>query len=196
MAYYLGFLHADAYLKTYGTKHRFSVHLSSVDLDWLKLFCSKIQSSYKLQEYTSNWNKPVCRVEITNQTFIQPLIDIKLKDEDILSRIPDEYKKDFIRGLFDGDGCIIVRDRFYKEYNTTCKVIEWEICSPLPNLLKSITEYLEKELQIKQRKIAVNGSIWDFRISSLKDVQKIYKWLYYKDCLFLARKKEKFERGV
>lgn len=187
--YYLGFIHADGYLKKYDNNHRFSIHLSAVDIDWIKKFKKDIESEHKLQEYESNWGKPVCRLELCNKKFLAPLFDIDVKEKNIVKRIPAKYKRDFIRGVFDGDGSIIISDRFgKKDYRT-----EWEICSQYYELLDDIQQYFLEKLEIPRRKISKNGSILDFRYCKKSDIEKIYKHLYYADCYHLTRKKEKLD---
>jgi len=85
--------------------------------------------------------------------------------------IPEEYESHFVRGLFDGDGCVYFADG---------RIGFSFVCGSL-----DFIEALERKLRangLSQRNLAVNNSSknksYSFRYSSKADVAKFYKYLY------------------
>lgn len=127
-AYWLGFLYADGYIEPIYRKDkikafRIEIGLSIKDKNHLEKFLIDIDSnapiSYRKQmlgekEYLS------CRVRINNTKICKDLmrlgcttrksLTLEFPSENIL---PSKYLKDFIRGYFDGDGCISYSERNY-----------------------------------------------------------------------------------
>lgn len=114
--------------------------------------------------------------------------------------IPENLMWDFIRGYFDGDGCISfshinrklkLKDGTEKIYHNINK--QWFIISHTQNLLNEICEFMKKydiNTYVIQEKRGFNYLI---NTSSYKEIKKIYNNLYYVDCICLERKKNKFE---
>lgn len=120
-AYWLGFLYADGCIVT-DKRKRNSKHvelsLCKKDSNHLQKFLNSLKSNAKVlskkakckgKEYDS------CRVNIYNTKICDDLIklgctprktySIKFPDENI---VPKRFMRDFLRGFFDGDGCINV----------------------------------------------------------------------------------------
>lgn len=100
--------------------------------------------------------------------------------------IPEHLWNHFIRGVFDGDGCI------YKGKNNSFNIIG------NIKLIEKIQEILMKECNLSKTKLHHDKkhteNIVTVRWGGNKQIKKIYNYLY-KDCddLYLKRKKEKFE---
>lgn len=137
-AYILGFIYADGHVSK-GYK-RLTFCLGKKDKDFLiqlsDIFSKHLNKIYTVKEYT---NRIV--LDIPCKDFCLRLKQFGLhnrktydNDDKIFHEIPNEYKFSFIRGYFDGDGCI----SYHKNY------VRCSICSMNIKLLTSIQEYLFK----------------------------------------------------
>ena len=106
-----------------------------------------------------------------------------------MSLIPNEYKLDFIRGYFDGDGSI--GEQWAKRSKTPCMRVRFATGSE--TLAYEIVEELEK-YGVKRVNISKSKDSQIYNIEySQKASKKIYE-LFYKDAtIFLQRKKDKFD---
>lgn len=104
-AYWLGFIFADGYVSDNG---KFELTLKADDINHLYKFKDALNSDHKIS-YKSKQNAN--RLCICNNHFVNMLIDkgcipkksLKLKFPNYLEA---ELIRHFIRGYFDGDGCI------------------------------------------------------------------------------------------
>lgn len=129
-------------------------------------------NSYKL---TSDLNKIGC---IPNKTHFAYFPDIE-----------EKYWSHFIRGVFDGDGCIYINK---KNKEKTISFVGNNL------LIERIQEILMEKCFIKKTKlksrIPNSQNIITFTIGGNRQIKRIGDY-FYKDCedLFLTRKKEKFK---
>ncbi len=94
--------------------------------------------------------------------------------------------KDFIRGYFDGDGCISIKNRIRIDF-TSNKVF-----------LEELKSYLEKKgilsnKVVTRKKNELGGSL---QITKLKYVGKLYHYMYDNSTIYLERKYDKFQTFV
>ena len=109
--------------------------------------------------------------------------------------VPDSYMWDFIRGFFDGDGCVsgssvtkIVNGTTYN-YNN----VGWTIVSKDRVILEEINDFFS-ENGILTRIYPNSGGCFLIGSHSKKELPKIYSNLYNECNFFLKRKKDKFEK--
>lgn len=94
--------------------------------------------------------------------------------------IPDHLNRHFIRGVFDGDGCI-TNGQVIGFYGNT-------------ELILAIQDKLIKDISINKTKLIIREhGANSFHFSSQKDVTAFYHYLYDGSTIWLKRKKEKFE---
>ena len=112
MAYILGFWFADGYIDT--DKNIFSITQHRKDSYLLQTMLHKMQSNYKL--YFCN---QMCRFDIKSPKIVRSIIELGgMPRKSLVCQfplIPTQYLPDFIRGLWDGDGCICVHTVKQKE---------------------------------------------------------------------------------
>jgi hypothetical protein len=187
-AYWLGFIFADEYLREY----QLSIGLSSKDRSHLESFRDSIESTSKITDKIIT--KVYKGVKKHYETSSLDLYSIQLYN-DLLSyglhtkksltlkppiNLQDEFISHFIRGYFDGDGCI----SNYKSYKKikilgTKEFLDWiNIC-----FYKNGVSY--RRIDKQTNKI--------FRLQyNTKDCYKIYDYFYNKSEIHLERKKQKF----
>lgn len=191
-AYFLGLLFSDGNLY----KNRVSISLVEDDFYIVEKICSKLfvnpPKYYKSIHKITNkeGNKIECRpqlcISFSNVKFANILREkFNLQSKKSLTcqfpkNIPCQFLNHFIRGYFDGDGCI--------KHNGTARTISILGSLPFLEAVKSILllEGLEKVF-IKQR-----GNIHSIYIYSKNDIDKFYEFLYKDATLFLERKHKKF----
>lgn len=181
MAYIMGFLAADGNVSKEG--NRVQSQLSIKDKDQLEMFHQEI-GGCEVYEYTSNGYQ-CCGWHCISSQIKKDLADYGIIPQktgkiSIPKNLQKEYWKDFIRGYFDGDGSI------YKDENG----MRLSITSANLEILEDINSFFE-ENGIKPSKLYNNHNNKDIRFRTQACID-IYNLLYYKDCLCLKRKKERY----
>lgn len=103
--------------------------------------------------------------------------------------IDEKYYRSFIRGVFDGDGCIY----HYDKGNTNTVSF-----TGTSELINGIGDIIEKELNIKKHiHVAQNSMIIDKNTRVLmfggnNQVKKFLDWLYFNADMYLERKYKKY----
>lgn len=193
-AYLLGFLAADGNIDS--KTNRISILLNKKDIEILKLFqffiCpeSKIYDKHDL----SIKRDPQVLIrfsskELKTDLFNYGIIPNKTKSEFNIDNIPKEYRKHYIRGYFDGDGCF-----YYKKWRGRNKV-----CVNFTNSTKSILESINKELKeininfkLEVKTSKTNNTYYVLAAYSQKNLLNFGNWLYLDSIFYLKRKFEKF----
>jgi hypothetical protein len=118
--------------------------------------------------------------------------------------------KHFIRGFFDGDGCIYVKEvkNSYKRVTTytlkksfTPKLHKRIIfCSTSEKFLKDCLTYLDKELKLESKPQWKSKKrtqlVYLLSIEGKKDVEKIQTYFYNDATIFMKRKLNKFNMTI
>lgn len=186
-AYWLGFIYADGCV----TKdHKYLIiELSGVDINHLKLFQSSIQSNHQIKIKKNN----IVRLSICNKKLVFDLIKLGcVPAKSLILQFPNEEQvpkhllHHFIRGYFDGDGCLSITTR--TKNNRKTFVYDWHVLGT-HNMLNNILEFLNfKNISLKK-----NGKIFKLRAQSKKVVMCVLDILYFDSCVFLKRKYLKYQ---
>lgn len=198
-AYWLGFITADGNIqdnrKTENKSNAVSlrIRLSVKDKIHLELFNKHLKSNKNIT-YPKNYgvygdNPELCMLEFNSKQIVDDLknkgiTSNKTTKETPYKQINRNFIKDYIRGIFDGDGSI-----YYNPKNKKGNK-EWSIFSSM-EMCEFIKDYLSSELDIKFNKITSDHrceELLRLRTCSGKNIEKIYNHLYYKDCISLKRK--------
>lgn len=218
-AYLLGFIAADGAIvqnKNTNTKTlTITIHAKDIAiLELLKLelnsslnikdinYKSKSLQSYKLDVNHKRFN--TSKKEIINDLESYGLTSNKsLTMPNLILNIPKNYRKAFILGYFDGDGCFIdskvTRKRKYlKKDGSISEYIGEKYNSHIS--IKGTKEFLQgivDELQIQSYNIKQisNQNIYTLIIIKNLDILKFYDCYNYCD-FYLQRKKDKFTRKI
>lgn len=207
-AYWLGFIMADGsirYTKTkYNTSEKYlSIMLARKDECHILNFLNDIQANVEIAKGSTILNGKTylnSSIRIRNINIVERLIDLGFipsnkSNNEIIPKIftgiqindtvinKEQYLKDFIRGLFDGDGCI---SPYYQDNVLCCSwsiVSSQEVCYFLKDLFK-------EKFDINMTVLPDTG-IYKIETSTNDSIVKIMEWLYEdENCRCLKRKKD------
>ena len=179
MAYVLGLWFADGCI--YGGK-MFDITLHNKDKYILKKVAEELSYESQLYDYV---DRQAARINFSCVVIYNDIINLGGKENKSLDmdfpNIPKEYLSDFIRGYFDGDGCImrLKGGRINSVFTSGSK------------------KFLDNLHQILKEEAGVEGGSYDPFCVSLKfgkkDSIKIGNYMYKNNPeLFLLRKQQKF----
>lgn len=199
-AYWLGFLYADGSINRFYKNEKLKsmtleLGLAYKDREHLEKFKNCLESNIPIFEKTNKLNgeeyKSV-RIQLNNTKICYDLcdlgctpnktFDVKFPTFDI---VPKEFMRDFIRGFFDGDGCISI-----SEMNGKPHIIL--VITGVCDILQSISDFLISENIIRiqpkirkdeRRKFTYN--VFFYGTDSNKD---ILDYLYKDSNIYLDRK--------
>lgn len=199
MAYVLGFIVADGCL----TKNKRGAHfltIESTDKEILYAIRDAMSSNVMVSEYASahkNWNTRY-RLQLGSKEMFDDLTSLGVtprKSKTIeLPNVPDRYFSHFLRGYFDGDGCVSVCTYQKKDRKTKSTIITSGFTSGSYSLLKNIKDKLTQFNIIQGGTLYFSGRGYRIYFSTL-DSLRLWKFIY-KDVaknLFLERKRKVFE---
>ena len=189
-AYILGLLYSDGYIN----KNGFGISLHEKDKEILEkisnIIYGKIVLGYRKERETTYKNgkkyisNPQYRLEIVSNIMKNDLIAhgcIKNKTFEIKLPKLDNINlyKSFIRGYFDGDGCLCIP----KNKNNITFTITSNIyfCEDLKN-------YINVNFNVNMKSIIRYENIGLIRLTGTKQVVRFMNWLYEDADIFLKRK--------
>jgi len=190
-AYFLGFLWADGYIN----HKRKSIRLTLNDKDQniLKTFSNLLYNQDNIKYYIHKTKFGIvntANLYIYNKHIYNKIIDFgyPLQNKTYDIRFPVNLNKSlyrhFIRGLFDGDGCI------YVNKTNTRIVFDFTSNELMINDLKEILGDL-KYFTYKRYKER-NNNILSMRLNKTKEILNMLTWIYNDSTIFLERKFNKF----
>lgn len=185
-AYWLGFLFADGNIY----KNQMTLKLQRRDEKHLIKFKETLLSEHPIHrgKNDSHKNSYYSSLVIGSKKLCAHLINSGMIPRKSLTlefpRLSKNLNRHFIRGYFDGDGCIYVNTK--KNNHKT-----WSIYSGSKNFITELQKILEKELGIT---IYNNKQNNGYRVygSNKLSVQSIFDYIYKDASVYLERKYNKF----
>jgi hypothetical protein len=205
--YWLGFIYADGYLykglDTRGTGNNYRqelvLKLSSKDKNHLEYFANifniKIKDrEEKLKKTDKTYFKSVCRV--SHSKIIKPLFEMGLENKtydfkpDLFDMIPLKYMNHFMRGLFDGDGCIYMFINGQKGGTVFFTMGNSDVIYHINDIIK--TNCNINDGYIRERRL----NNWELSWRKISDLISIYDYFYKNksESHYMNRKYEKFNQ--
>ena len=179
-AYWLGFIAADGYI---GKVNEFEIGLSIKDKEHLEKFKEFIGHSCSIKEKKSNNS---CILSFRNKYFINSLKSLGINNcKSLTLKFPSIDKKlisHFIRGYFDGDGCIHIRKQV-KKYPLLVSILG------TPMFLEEMRKYLPKINKLYKNKGSEKTLIYQ---TSGKKAKELLSYLYKDATVYLERKRNLF----
>ncbi len=190
-AYWLGFLYADGYVRERkGTGSELKLKLAVNDKSHLDKFSRFISTDDLPIVYEEYKNSKSFRISVNSKKIVHDLITHGCVNKKSLiiqfPKLNSDLIQHFIRGYFDGDGCICIR---------TNNTIDFTIVSGSMSMLTTLVEYLSVYSHIPMQKIHKfkKSNLYRFSYTIKYDVKKIYNYLYEYSNIYLDRKKLKFD---
>lgn len=177
-AYWIGFILADGYI--HEKRHTLRIKLGEVDYDHLVKFANfmGVSSDRVFAEIHNVTGNTLYKVEFNSKILVNSLMALNLfqgksSGKEKLSPIPDEYVRDYIRGIWDGDGHL-------REKNI-------DVISSI-EVLSFIQIYLHDKCYTKIGKIMDHCNTYRIYVCRKEEVSRTLKHLYYDGCISLDRK--------
>ena len=193
VAYIIGFLAADGCVSK--KDNTVSLGLSSVDREILEKFRSLI-GGRPIDDYITSDGYNVSKWTVASKKIKDKLAEYNIVPQKTFTfTFPSKLKREnyihFIRGYFDGDGSVSTAGP---------SAIRWQICATNQNVLVEIVNYLYKEYQIPKTSVLCSeknrkSPIYYIQYSTVP-TRLIYSILYPENCIYLQRKKKKFDEIV
>lgn len=195
-AYFLGWLYSDG--NNYPESGTITLKIKESDNEILKTFRKYVSDeSYPIVKVKRSDGEDQSAIILTNKHTSQQLSSIGMIKKKTFSLtfpsekiLPKELQSHFIRGYFDGDGCISsYKGKRDKNFNY------FFVISGNYSFLNECQDTMIRYLGFNKCKLIKNGNIYNMCYGGNNQVKSIYTWMY-KDCndLYLKRKKLKFEK--
>lgn len=202
-AYWLGFLYADGYTTN---DDRWGLELMAPDKPHMQNLLNEIEYTGVIKGRRRE-NTETCSFLIKNKTMTDSLIlkgvipkkteVLEFPDIDIVNPI---YYKDFIRGFFDGDGCIVYKviprirpDRNNRIYNSICKEVSF--CCKSEKFIKKLNDVLtENNIHFNFYTDIKHNNLHYLRTGKMDTIKRFFDFIYNgsSDTNRLRRKYDKF----
>lgn len=179
-AYFLGIMYSD------GSVTKNYLYLKLKDEDVVQLFKQELKTEAPIKRIEKPWEAYL--LQISCQKLCQHLINqgcVPNKTRVIqVPKLREDLYRHFIRGFFDGDGCLYLHDKIY-----CCRL----------NLTSASKQFLEQVRPIITAKAITNGGlnkekqydVWHLSYSGRQVVQ-ILDWLYKDSHFYMKRKHDKY----
>lgn len=185
-AYWLGFLYADGYVND----KQVELALKAEDLEHIKKFKNFMKSEHKIsyKENANAYRITICSSKIASDLRALGCVQAKslILTFPTEQQVPKHLIHHFMRGYFDGDGCISYGQGQYRlsVLGTSDFLDEYE-------------NYILNTLNRTNRnKRKPNGSALSIQYAGTEQVYKIYNFLYKDATIYLKRKYNKFLKNA
>ena len=197
-AYWLGFLYADGY--NHESKTCISLKLQYNDIEILEKFKNFLKTNVPIYKWTrttqvNKIEKDYCEVNICSVYLSQQLAKLGcVQGKTYTLEFPYFLDKNlynhFLRGYFDGDGCISIKDRLNRrKRNGTCMSYQatitgkYEFIEKCEKIISENTEIPLGKIQRFKNNFAVS-----IHYSGKYQVTKLLNYLYKNATIYLQRK--------
>lgn len=190
-AYFLGLLMADGYICKTAYTYQIGIGLQLEDQYILEKLKEEVKSTVRITIYKNS-----CKLVLTGSEHMFNTLKSYGFNEDkshtdyTIPNIPEEFFSSFVRGYFDGDGCITIKATGYSVTSICCnsKIFLDSLCEKL------IKEYNIPDLRVKDEQGKRKNPLY-ILYATTKENQNLFKEFIYQDKeTKLERKYEKFEK--
>ena len=184
-AYWLGFLYADGYVNNNGIE----LTLSEIDKEHIEKFKNFLNASnnLKYKEQTKAYRLSIYSTKIAKDLtnlgcYKNKSLTLQFPTEE---QVPKELIHHFMRGYFDGDGCICIPKAKYKPQRHFSVIGTKDFLDKYDEIILN--------LGVNKTKYSSEGQAYSVKHCGNIQVQKIYDFLYKNATIYLDRKYYKFK---
>ena len=184
-AYIWGFLAADGYVDE--TNGRLSWALNVQDINVLEKILKEVDSSQDIKHFIKDLKYSHCKISLNSKYLISKVIEKGMRGGksltmpgSIIDCVPENLRRHFIRGYFDGDGCVL----YGRVYSSGTKY-SITVIGTLDFLTSVFQRYCISNIPIKKYK-SCNMYYW---VTSRKEhVDNFLSYIYKDANIYLDRK--------
>jgi len=193
-AYWLGFAMADGTVSSRGV---FEFTLKSEDSYMLEIFKDDIGSNAPIIEKEVSLNGycyPASRLAISSRKFTDNLIKhgcIQNKTKVVSMEnidVPQELIRHFIRGYFDGNGCIGIPTGINRKPSS----VVISIGSGSKKMMENLWDTILNECDVIFTSVSKSNTYFEMRVFSIDDKLKFLGYIYDSATIFLGKKRIKY----
>jgi hypothetical protein len=192
--YWAGFIAADGNVDS---KNRIRITLKYDDINHLEKFKEFLKSTHTVGSNTTKYNR--CSFEFTSPKIREVLeynfgiIPNKTDKLEFPSYIPTKYLGHYLRGYFDGDGCIC---ESFSNKNSVTASIYATFASGSKSFSEGLFKYLQDKLQLGGHLQVFEGvTKWQLKYNT-NDAKILLGFLYENSTVYLDRKFQLYQRLV
>ena len=196
-AYWLGFIYADGYIMNNQYSRSLGIALAEKDKEHLEKFKKCIKSNHIVHTYIQKTgfsanNKYSKLVIISPQIFEDSEKQGCVENKTLILQPPDipkDYYKDFIRGYFDGDGCVTYNNTQNNGYNYKITIVGTDA------ILTFIKEWIEENKIAKINKFfkrRPTDKVSNIDFGGNLQVKKFLDSIYNNATVYLDRKYKRY----
>lgn len=201
MAYVLGFFAADGNMSPHSNGGHY-LEFTSCDKELITKTRNLFKSGHKISSRNRITDiRPAYRIQIGSKMLYKDLKSLGLTPNKSLTlkfpKTPQRFLKDFIRGYFDGDGCVYFKQNWAKDRNKLRWVFQVRFISGSKQFLKSLHK------TIIDLKICRGGYLYDKKgsselVFSHRDGLALFHFMYdnVSSDMYLERKHETFQKAI
>lgn len=186
-AYWLGFIMADGCVYGQGCSYRFQINVASRDREALEKLNKALGSNYEIRDKDVRGSQ-VSQLKINSTPLCKSLIRHgvipRKSGKETMPDLPQELASHFIRGYFDGDGCITHGYKKEGWYRAKLSILGGQ------KIIEAIIIEIKKlGCSIPPKAIQDKGKTKELNLSSVDTVRKFQDYIYSNATLFLERKR-------
>lgn len=191
-AYFLGFIVAD------GCIHGSSNNLKIIQKETEILYEFKKYIKFEGPIFTSK-TKNISNIGVSSEKIINDLNNLGIYSNKTMSvkfpNIPQKLLHHFMRGVFDGDGCVSIHKE--KRIGKGGDRGQVNICSGSIDFIDKYVDILVKMCGVKRNNIRQpKNTYYVIDWGGLSDVEKLYSFFYKDASVYLKRKKKTFDSVI
>ena len=194
MAYVLGYLYADGSLEDASYLRGKYLRVSSIEKENITRIRELLNSKHTIAEKspTSKNGKRGYLLRIGSHVLYDDLTKLGLYPNKSLTikfpNIPKNYLSDFVRGYFDGDGCVMIQKIKGKKQDIVIKKLSTVFTSGSKKFLERLAEEIREIIGTRQRNVYDGHNSYMLSYST-GDSIKIFKFMYNKKGTIYVKRK-------
>ena len=191
-AYWLGFLYADGCVRVryHRNSYHYSLQFKIIDIEMLEWFNKSLDSNYPIKHskgtncYLINISSKILVNDLIKQGCVpRKSLILTFPNE---QQVKPELYRHFIRGYFDGDGCVSLTTEKYR------KIVNMAGTLSVIGFIKTILDKIGT-VNVSMRPYINKNTIYYLECQNYDGILKIKKYFYNESNIFLKRKKDIFD---